>query len=142
MEYNFTMRKGKIFLGENCFEVEIAETIFEKVKGLGGRKSLGKNSGMLFVFSMSSIHPFTMKNTLIPFDIIWLDKNYKVVDIKENNKPCISFLCPPIIPRKLSKYVLEINGGLCEKLGIKVKDAAKIEVPSEARSQPSPADTG
>ncbi len=121
------MKTGKICFGENCFEVEIAETIFEKAKGLSDRKSLDENRGMLFTFRFMSHHIFWMKNTLIPLDIIWLDKNYKVVDIRENNKPCKGFLCPPIIPRKLAKYVLEINGGLCQKLDITIGGIAELQ---------------
>lgn len=114
------MKTGKICIGENCFEVEIAKSLLEKTSGLSGRKSLDEKRGMLFEFSFNSIHPFTMKNTLIPLDIIWLDKDLKIVDIRADCEPCGGFFCPPIIPRKISKYVLEINGGLCEKLGIKI----------------------
>lgn len=114
------LKISEICFGENCFEVEVARNIFDKMKGLSHRKSLLEKHGMLFEFAFSSIHPFTMKNTLIPLDIIWLDKNLKIVEIKENCEPCKTFFCPAIIPKKSAKYVLEINAGLCKKLGIKV----------------------
>lgn len=114
------MKTGKICFGENCFEVEVAASILDKSRGLSNRKHLDKNKGMLFVFRFNAIHAFWMKNTLIPLDIIWLDKNFRVVDIKENCEPCRTFFCPAIIPQKSAKYVLEINAGLCKKLGIKI----------------------
>jgi len=123
----FKYKTGKVCFGKMCFEVEIARTILEKIKGLSGRKSLGEDKGMLFAFDFQSIYPFSMKNTLIPLDIIWLDKNMRIVDIRKVNKPCISFFCQPIIPRKLAKYVLEINCGLCDKLGIKIGDVSEIK---------------
>ncbi len=120
------MKTGEICFGENCFEVEIAKTIFEKIRGLSGRKSLAENHGMLFEFSISSIYPFTMQNTLIPLDIIWIDKNKKIVDIRENNQPCRGFFCPPIIPKKLSKYVLELNAGEAKKANLEIGDVATL----------------
>lgn len=125
------METGKICIRENCFEIEIASSIIEKSKGLSGRKSLNKKIGMLFIFRFNARHAFWMKNTLIPLDIIWLDRNLKIVDIKANCEPCKTFFCRSIIPQKSAKYVLEINGGLCKELGIKVGSEAKIINPSE-----------
>lgn len=122
------MRTVKICFGNNCFIAEEATTIFEKARGLSGRKSLDADKGMLFSFGFSGIYPFTMKNTLIPLDIIWMDKNYKVVDIKENCAPCRGFFCPPIIPSRFAKYVLEINAGFCERLEIKIGEEAKSDL--------------
>lgn len=78
---------------------------------------------MLFIFDSSGDYPFWMKNTLIPLDIIWISKDKKVVDIKENAKPCRSEMCETYSPKSDAKYVLEINGGLANKYKIKVGDA-------------------
>jgi hypothetical protein len=59
-----------------------------------------------------------MKNTLIPLDMIWLNKDKKVVFINKNTQPCLIDICSIIHPLVDAKYVLEINGGLAEELGI------------------------
>ena len=51
-----------------------------------------------------------------PINIIWLDKNKKIVDIKNNVKP-FSFA----IPKERSKYILEFTNLLNIKIGEKIK---------------------
>ncbi|MEA2098258.1 MAG: DUF192 domain-containing protein [Patescibacteria group bacterium] len=105
-----------------CFKVETAVTAQEQKMGLMNREFLALDSGMLFVFEKEDIHNFWMKNTLIPLDIIWIDKDNKVIFIKENAEPCKTEKCELFEPDKKSKYVLEINGGLAEKIGFKIGD--------------------
>lgn len=113
-----------------CFKVEIAKTSLELSKGLTLRKSLEQNKGMLFIFEKEGNYPFWMKNTLIPLDIIWIDKNGKVVFISENNLPCLPARagkennCLSITPNQSAKYVLEINAGISEKIEMKIGDEA------------------
>lgn len=115
----------KICLKNKCFDVEIAKTEEEKGIGLMNIKYLDSDNGMLFLFENEDIYNFWMKNTLIPLDIIWIDKNKKVVFIKENAIPCNFEDCEIFYPNQKAKYVLEINGGLAEKYGLKF--GSKIE---------------
>ena len=68
-----------------------------------------------------------MKNTLIPLDIIWINANNEVVFISENTIPCEKDFCPSIEPVREAKYVLEINGGLVEKIGLKIGDKLEFK---------------
>lgn len=110
---------SKVCFGNNCFEVETARTQEERARGLMFRENLSENRGMLFVFEEEGIHPFWMKNTLIPLDIIWIDSNKKIVYISRDTQPCKTEFCQSYNPNKAAKYVLEINGGLADKLNIK-----------------------
>lgn len=111
-----------------CFEVELAKTQQERDRGLMYRKELGKDKGMLFIFDQEGIYPFWMKNTLIPLDIIWIDSNKMVVFISENVQPCKSLICPSVTPSSKAKYVLEINAGLCNEIGLKVGDVLDVNI--------------
>jgi len=110
----------------DCFLVELAKTAVEREKGLMYRTFLAENNGMLFIFEKEAIYTFWMKNTLIPLDMIWLDSSGKVVFVSLNNQPCLSSDCPPINPRVLAKYILEINAGIVEELGIKTGESMEF----------------
>lgn len=120
--------ENKVCFGENCFFVELAKNKLEIEKGLMNRDKLAGNEGMLFIFPKEKVYSFWMKNTLIPLDIIWIDKNKKVVFIKENAQPCKSLICPSINPLVKAGYVLEINGGLAKKNGIKLNDTVLFQI--------------
>jgi len=59
-----------------------------------------------------------MKNTLMPLDIIFIDKDWKVVSIQKGAQPCKADPCPLYPSGGPAKYVLEINAGLSDKLNI------------------------
>lgn len=105
--------------GHNCFNVELAESLAEKSKGLMNRESLCDGCGMLFVYEELGDYNFWMKNTLIPLDIIWLDEQYRVVHIA-NAIPCKTENCEVYSPEVDSLYVLEINGGKAKQIGLEV----------------------
>ena len=101
------------------FNVEVAKTIQERKIGLMYRKKLLNNEGMLFVFPGENIIQLWMKNTYIPLDVIFISKNKVIVDIKKNMEK----LSETIIKSKVkSKYALEFNAGLINKLNIKIGD--------------------
>jgi len=119
-------RVEKICFEKKCFKIETAEDEEERKTGLMFRDNLEKDKGMLFIFENEGIHGIWMKNTLIPLDIIWLDKNMEVVYIKENALPCEKDPCPSYKNNIPAKYVLEINAGKAEKIKLKIGDRAKI----------------
>lgn len=111
------------------FDVEIASTAAQHRKGLMYRKNLPKNQGMLFIFEKERPLSFWMKNTLIPLDIIFISKDKKVVSIAFNALPCQKDPCPSYYSYKPAQYVVEINGGLAEKFGIKKGAEVKFNLP-------------
>lgn len=108
--------------GSQTFNTEIAKTLEERKTGLMHRASMPKDQGMLFIFERSGFHPFWMKNTLIPLDIIWINKDKIIVDI-QTVPPCTTKPdCPNYVPKDMNLYVLEVNAGVFEgKVGERVE---------------------
>ncbi len=79
---------------------------------------------MLFVFEEEGPHSFYMKNTLIPLDIIFIDKDLKIVSIQRNASPLDESGIPSGGP---VQYVLEINAGLSDLWGLGVGDHIRYE---------------
>ena len=63
-----------------------------------------------------------MKNTLIPLDIIWIDSNNTIVEVKDNFQPCKEEDCEIYYSKENALYVLEINGNLSNKYEINIGD--------------------
>ena len=114
--------EAKVCFREHCFRVELAKTPVEQARGLMFREHLDEGNGMLFVYENEAVRTFWMKNTYIPLDIIWLDSDRKVIQIKRNAQPCDSNTCPTIGSKVKSRYVLEFNGGIAEKIELKTGD--------------------
>jgi len=66
---------------ERVFEVEIAATDARRERGLMGRESLGKQSGMLFVYREPGPRSFWMKGCLIGLDIAFLDSGGRILRV-------------------------------------------------------------
>ncbi len=111
--------KSKVCFKDTCFSVEVAKTLGQRVKGLKFRKYLPEKEAMLLVFAQEDIQSIWMKDTLIPPDIIWINNEKRIVHIDKNVQPCKKISCPSITNNKKVRYVLEINAGLSNKLGIK-----------------------
>lgn len=101
------------------FEVELALRGDEQEKGLMFRQHLAEDAGMLFIFRASQKRTFWMKNTYIPLDIIFLETNGKIQHIHSMAKPQS---LAAITSDRPSKAVLEVKGGVTDKLGIKAGD--------------------
>lgn len=69
-------------IGQQSYSLEVARSDATRVKGLSSQLKLDKNKGMIFVFDAVDYHSFWMKDTLIPLDIVWLDKSLRIVDQK------------------------------------------------------------
>ena len=119
--YTFSNEKIEVSIYNKniTFNVEVAKTIEERRTGLMYRKKLLNNEGMLFIFPREKIIQLWMKNTYIPLDVIFISENKVIVDIKKNMEK----LSETIVKSKVkSRYALEFNAGLINKLGIEIGD--------------------
>ena len=121
-----------------CVQAEVVDTDAARQLGLMFRENLPEGRGMLFVFEDEGRYGFWMKNMKFPIDIIWIDKEKRVVDIKPNLSPCQevreSFAgghrdkgCEIFEPRAKALYALEVEVGFCRRNKIKIGDKVSID---------------
>lgn len=109
--------------GSQQFKVEVADSPAKREQGLMFREALEKDSGMIFLFDEEKENAFWMKNTRLPLDIIFFDKNWRIVGFLENMEPFSTKGRTITTP---SKFVLEVNAGLVQKMGFKVGDVGSL----------------
>ncbi len=105
--------------GEQVFSVEVVRKEKDRNRGLMFRHSMAADHGMLFDYDPPQNISFWMKNTYIPLDIIFVDAQGRILNIAQNTTP---FSLEHLPSAGQARGVLEINGGLSAKLGIKAGD--------------------
>ncbi len=108
--------------GQVNFNVVLADDPAERSRGLMFVEEMPTLAGMLFIYETPRPASFWMKNTLIPLDMLFI-----------GDDGIISKIHPQAIPHDETSIhggdeilaVLEINGGLAQRLGIKVGDVIK-----------------
>jgi uncharacterized membrane protein (UPF0127 family) len=106
--------------GGQVIKVETMIDNFELLRGLMFRTSLAPDRGMLFVHPKPDKYKYWMYQTLIPLDMIWMDKNRNIVEIVDNAQPCKTNAnrCPQYGGNQIASFVLEIPGGRAKKYGL------------------------
>ena len=84
--------------------------------GLRFRKELKENEAVLIERNNESILDATIDMIFVFYkiDVLWLDKNKKIVDIRKNVRPFSLFSAP----NKPAKYIVELRKGVSSKFKI------------------------
>lgn len=118
-------RYVKIKIGRKTIKAEVADTPAKMIVGLTKKKQMSFDEGMLFVLRKEGYPGFWMFNMSFPIDILWIDKNFRIVDITKDAKPCI-INCKIYKPKEKVLYVLEVKSGFVDKYG--VEEGTKIKI--------------
>lgn len=97
------------------FDVYLALTPEQQRRGLMHVRRLPKYAGMLFAYESDDLHSMWMKNTFIPLDILFVRADGSVASIARMTEP---LSLRSISSTEKVRYVLELNGGVAEELGI------------------------
>jgi len=118
LSYGQSLQKIPLFIKDREIWVEVAQTPEERARGLMGRKDLGKDEGMLFIFESEDYHGFWMKNTSIPLSIAFIDKEGRIVEITDMEPYSLESHLPPTP----ILYALEMRKGWFKTNRIKKGD--------------------
>jgi len=120
------MIESTIDINGHVFTVEISDTPAEWAAGLSDYPSLPVGDGMLFIFDQESQHPMVMRDMEFDLDIIHIDSTWAVNSVESITKDDDR----SVVGTSSSKFVLEINAGMAQELGIQpgvlVKPAAEL----------------
>lgn len=102
------------------YTVELAQDDATRARGLMFRDSMPADHGMLFIHDRQEMLAYWMKNTRLGLDILYFDDNRRLVSQQRDVPPCSGGdRCPPYPSSGPARYVLELNAGQAEKLGLK-----------------------
>ncbi|NBD31335.1 MAG: DUF192 domain-containing protein [Alphaproteobacteria bacterium] len=123
--------------GTARFTVKVADTPSEQSRGLMFVEDLPTMSGMLFVYPRPQPTSFWMRNTLIPLDMLFFDETGTLTRLHAMAQPLDE---TPIPGGDAVQFVLEINGGLANRLGIAPGNVMRHPSVGAAAAWPCPND--
>lgn len=102
--------------GRFRFTAEIADEPHERSQGLMFRETMPPTHGMLFDFGQTRIINMWMRNTPLSLDMVFLDRQGKVIRVAERTTPFSEAIITSGGP---AAFVFEINGGVASLIGLK-----------------------
>lgn len=101
-----------------AFKVRVADSILGRLVGLLGKRSLKPDAGA-WIVPANAIHTIGM---LFSFDVIMVDKNFRVVSVKEMVKPF-----RVILPKRHAESVFELPAHTIFRSRTEVGDQLVVE---------------
>lgn len=123
---NKPARRGSVLIGGKTIRVEVARTPEQREQGLSGRTVLPEDTGMLFIFEKPDFYGFWMKKMNFSIDIIWIGRDYKIVDVSADVSP-LTFP-RTFLPKEPAQFVLEVPSGWVNFNKISVGDPTKFSL--------------
>ena len=94
---------------EQLYKIEFAKTYSQQELGLSERPCFPKDGALVFLFPTDDTFGIWMKDMKFAIDVLWLDKDKKVVHIVENMDP--KSYPTVYYPPTDARYVIEVNAG-------------------------------
>ncbi|MCG3200581.1 MAG: hypothetical protein NFCOHLIN_00437 [Gammaproteobacteria bacterium] len=113
------------------FVVEVADTEVRRQRGLMFREEVPADGGMIFIYDPPQVAAMWMKNTLIPLDMVFVDTEGEIVQVTSRTTP---HSLEPISAGVPVSAVIELNGGSCDRLGIRAGDRVHYDLAATSTS--------
>jgi uncharacterized membrane protein (UPF0127 family) len=108
--------------GTHSFAVEIADDLAEQRRGLMYRRELASDAGMLFLYDEEDELSFWMRNTYVSLDIIFIDRDGRIVNIARDTEPLSE---RSLVSDGPAVAALEVVAGTSARLGFRVGDEVR-----------------
>ena len=107
-----------------AWQVEIAERPGDISHGLMFRRTLDSDRGMIFLMPKDNDWAFYMRNTYVALDMVFIDRNWRVVGVAANTRPLTETHHQSGRP---CRYVLELAAHQARKTGIVVGTRLELQ---------------
>ena len=119
------LQKGEVVIdGRVIVNVEVARSHQAQARGLGGRSSLKKGTGMVFPYDGPGLRGIWMKGMLIPIDILWIREG-RIVAIEAKVPPPSSNGALAVFSH-VADLVLEVPAGYAKEMGIRIGQSVRV----------------
>jgi uncharacterized membrane protein (UPF0127 family) len=119
------LQKGEVVIdGRVTINVEVARSPQAQTRGLGGRSSLKKGTGMVFPYDGPGPRGIWMRGMRIPIDILWI-RGGRIVAIEAKVPPPSSNGALPVYSHP-ADLVLEVPAGYVSEMGIRIGQSVKV----------------
>jgi len=107
---------------KKVYRIETATTPSQQERGLSGRPCFPSDGALIFMYPYDDKIGIWMKNMSFAIDVLWLDKDKKIVSIEKDMQPS-SYPAKIYKPSSDARYVIEFAIGNIDELGVKVGDS-------------------
>lgn len=121
--------QSALTINQRSFNVALAITPAQQIRGLSGCNKIPGNSGLYFPLPQKKIAGFWMKEMLIPIDIIWIADGV-IIGIEHNVPTPDDSSDSNLItysPSQPINAVLELPAGTSRKLNISINDEVFLQ---------------
>jgi len=99
-------------------EVELADTLIRQAVGLMFRRTIPKGYAMIFDMRREQYISIHMAFVFFPIDLVYLDRDRRIVDIKRRLRPWTGLA----FPKKPARYAIEMHAGAADEHRLKEGD--------------------
>jgi hypothetical protein len=114
-------------MGDGVFTAKLATTPAQRDTGLGDVTTLAIDQAIILAYPSDSKWPISVIGTKPAVDIIWVNKDNKIVYIVTDASPETSTKTV-FAPKTNARYVIEVAAGSVGNLNIKVDTTAVFDI--------------
>lgn len=122
--------RGRVTIGGQTIDVEVARTPAARQQGLSGRAALEPGTGLLFLHPAADRHRYWMKDMRFAIDVVWMREG-RVVDVSHRvapPRPGEDGRAIVVAPREPADAVLELPAGWARTHGFDPGQRVTIEL--------------